>query len=135
MTSRRRIRPAAPPVRDRIRDRPHWLVLAQLAQKAAGFPEKDAGALAEAAIAGRNGLWEWPAAFPEGLLCDVLARTAYAFGRQRSSRLRSALADQLRQSAETVLSLLELTDPGTAPAESTPETQQPARRLRADIDG
>lgn len=123
-------RAAEQPLVDHRADRNKWADLVGLAHAAAASDTAVAlKALSERALAAET-CWTMLAPFPRGLVCRVLSRLAWAYGRQSDADLRAQMKPLLIASAGMVDELFQQTaaqpsEPSAAPA----ETQPVARRL------
>lgn len=95
-------RAAPSPSVDYRADRNRWADLVALAHRAAssGSPA-DLKALSDKALTGENG-WTMLAPYPRGLVCRVLTRAAWAYGRQIDPAMRAQLAPLMIASAGLV---------------------------------
>lgn len=105
-------------------DRHKWAGLVALVHTAA---DNQAGAalsaLSEMALTA-DSCWKALAPYPRGLVCSVLARTAWAYGRQTDANARARLAPLLIASAGLVDELHQQTAAPAAAIE-TPAPQAP----------
>ena len=114
----------APPPDYRV-DRSRWAQLVELAHAAAASDAlADLKLLSERAMAAETG-WTNLAPYPQGLLCRVLARTAWAYGRQIDPAVRAQMAPMLIGAAGMVDELHQQT--ATA---DTPPTVAPSSAAR-----
>lgn len=122
-------RPAPRPSVDYRTDRNRWADLVALAHKAAssGAPA-DLKALSDRALTGENG-WTMLAPYPRGLVCRVLTRAAWAYGRQIDPAMRAQLAPLMIASASLVDELYQQTAEAVTAAPVAMPAAAPAQRL------
>ena len=125
-------RPAPRPSVDYRTDRNRWADLVALAHKAAstGAPA-DLKALSEKALTGESG-WTMLAPYPRGLVCRVLTRTAWAYGRQVDPAMRAQLAPLMIASAGLVDELFQQTADTVAVIPALPVATSTQRLPYAD---
>lgn len=98
-------------------DRRKWAGLVALAHTAADTQTGAAlSALSEMALTA-DSCWRALAPYPRGLVCTVLARTAWAYGRQTDAEARARLAPLLIEAAGLVDELHRRTAASAAPIE------------------
>lgn len=103
---------------DYAADRRKWAGLVALAHTAADTQTGAAlSALSEMALTA-DSCWRALAPYPRGLVCTVLARTAWAYGRQTDAEARAQLAPLLIASAGLVDELHQQTATPAAPIET-----------------
>lgn len=115
-------RAAERPVADYRADRNKWSDLVQLAHAAAASDAPaDLKTLSDRALASET-CWQMLAPFPRGLVCRILSRTAWAYGRQPDAGPRAQLAPLLIASAGLVDELFQQTavDPSADAAPTAP---------------
>lgn len=115
-------RAAEKPAADYRADRNKWSSLVELAHAAAASDvPADLKTLSERALASET-CWQMLAPFPRGLVCRILSRTAWAFGRQPDAALRAQLSPLLIASAGLVDELFQQTasDPSAEAAPAAP---------------
>lgn len=119
------------PAVDYRADRNRWGDLIALAHKAAstGTPA-DLKALSDKAL-NADSCWTMLAPFPRGLVCRVLTRTAWAYGRQVDTAVRAQLAPMLITAAGLVDELHQQTADAAVPT-SPPVAAADARLPYAD---
>lgn len=102
-------RSASLPAVDYRADRSRWGDLIALAHKAASSgAAADLKALSDKAL-NADSCWTMLAPFPRGLVCRVLTRTAWAYGRQVDTAARAQLAPLLISAAGLVDQLYQQT--------------------------
>lgn len=118
------------PAVDHRADRNKWADLVGLSHAAAASDAAAAlKALSDRALAAET-CWTMLAPFPRGLVCRVLSRLAWAYGRQADAALRGQMKPLLIASAGMVDELFQQTaaQPSEPPS-SLADTQAPALRL------
>lgn len=122
-------RGAPSPCVDYRADRSRWADLVVLAHRAAssGSPA-DLKALSDKALTGENG-WTMLAPYPRGLVCRVLTRAAWAYGRQIDPAMRAQLAPLMITSAGLVDELYQQTADAVTAAPAGMPAATPAQRL------
>ena len=119
-------RPEQPPV-DYAVDRNKWAGLVELVHVAAASDTPaDLKALSDRALAAET-CWTMLAPFPEGLVCRVLSRLAWAYGRQADPALRAQIAPLLIPAAGLVDGLFQRTANAPAPEPEPAAAPAPAR--------
>ena len=123
-------RRAVQPAVDHRVDRNKWADLVGLSHAAAASDASaDLKALSDRALSAET-CWTMLAPFPHGLVCRVLSRMAWAYGRQSDAELRAQMKPLLIASAGMVDELFQQT--AAAPSEPplpSAEAQPVARRL------
>lgn len=125
---KRRLDRPAPDYREH---RQRWSDLVALARRAVSTQTReDLNALAEKSLSAES-CWTMAAPSPDGLVCRMLTRAGFVYGRQTDADKRDRLVPAIELAADLVADLLRETDaPATIPdilraaAEATPETQR-----------
>lgn len=121
-----------PPAADYRADRSKWAGLVALSHKAVSTnAPADLKALSELALTGET-CWTMLAPFPRGLVCRILSRTAWAYGRQIDPAMRAQLAPLMIASAGLVDELHQQTADTVAVAPAMPVATSTQRLPYAD---